>query len=116
MVKKIDVKSTLKKNEAPISSLNVEQIEEMTRLIHTKQEEETNLVTTTEPTAPSVADQPKRGRKSQSAATDERLVRVSVDLPESIFIQLKVLVIQQKTDLKSYVRQLVEREITTLKN
>ncbi|NJN35086.1 MAG: hypothetical protein HC817_13330 [Saprospiraceae bacterium] len=45
---------------------------------------------------------------------EERLLRVSVDLPESIFIQLKVHIIQQKTDMKTFVRKLVEREMSKL--
>jgi hypothetical protein len=53
----------------------------------------------------------KRGRKPNPIIDTERLLRVSVDLPESTFIQLKVLVIQQQTDLKSYIRKLVEKDL-----
>jgi hypothetical protein len=53
----------------------------------------------------------KRGRKPKMLMETERLLRVSVDLPESVFIQLKIAVIQQQTDMKSYIRQLVEKEL-----
>ena len=53
----------------------------------------------------------KRGRKPNPIIDTERLLRVSVDLPESTFIQLKVLVIQQQTDLKTYIRKLVEKDL-----
>ena len=52
----------------------------------------------------------KRGRKPKMLIETERLLRVSVDLPESLFIQLKIVVIQQQTDMKTYIRQLVEKD------
>ena len=52
----------------------------------------------------------KRGRKPKMMVETERLLRVSVDLPESLFIQLKIAVIQQQTDMKTYIRQLVEKD------
>ena len=52
----------------------------------------------------------KRGRKPKMMLETERLLRVSVDLPESLFIQLKIAVIQQQTDMKTYIRHLVERD------
>ena len=52
----------------------------------------------------------KRGRKPKMILETERLLRVSVDLPESLFIQLKIAVIQQQTDMKTYIRQLVEKD------
>ena len=53
----------------------------------------------------------RRGRKPNPIVETERLLRVSVDLPESVFIQLKILVIQQKTDMKAYIRKMVEKEL-----
>ena len=52
----------------------------------------------------------KRGRKPKLMMETERLLRVSVDLPESLFIQLKIAVIQQQTDMKTYIRHLVEKD------
>ena len=52
----------------------------------------------------------KRGRKPKMLMETERLLRVSVDLPESLFIQLKIAVIQQQTDMKTYIRHLVEKD------
>ena len=53
----------------------------------------------------------KRGRKPKSIMETERLLRVSVDLPEYLFIQLKIAIIQQQTDMKTYIRQLVAKDI-----
>jgi hypothetical protein len=110
MVKKIDIKSTLKKNEGQNPPLSIEHVEEMTQQIHSKKDAITAENSDTE-TPISTVEKTKRGGKLQAVANDERQIRVSVDLPESIFIKLKILVIQEKTDLKNYIRQLVEREI-----
>ncbi len=56
----------------------------------------------------------KAGRKPKLIYEPERLIRVSVDLPESVFIQLKVAVIQQKTDMKTYIRKMVEKDMEKL--
>jgi hypothetical protein len=142
MSKKIDIKRTLGKQTAPLS---IEDVEEMTRLIHNKNVEPTpaivienpkmnavetpdstvmnavitaNYEETTEKIAekkPKKVIEPstepaKRGRKPKMMMETERLLRVSVDLPESLFIQLKIAVIQQQTDMKTYIRQLVEKD------
>ena len=64
----------------------------------------------TEKIAELPAEKSKRGRKPKMMMETERLLRVSVDLPESLFIQLKIAVIQQQTDMKTYIRQLVEKD------
>jgi hypothetical protein len=64
-----------------------------------------------EPIAAPEPEKGRRGRKPNPIVETERLLRVSVDLPESVFIQLKILVIQQKTDMKAYIRKLVEKEL-----
>jgi hypothetical protein len=143
MSKKIDIKRTLGKQQPPLS---IEDVEEMTRLIHKKNEGTTPSEATVSPkmnaletptaqasegvktvnyekTTEFVAknfekaldapqtDKGKRGRKPKSIMETERLLRVSVDLPESLFIQLKIAVIQQQTDMKTYIRQLVAKDI-----
>ena len=125
MSKKFDIKRTLG-NPAP--PLSIEAVEEMTQLIHNKKTPtEIAKVVTPEPkeeiieVAPSIptpslktaekAEKSKRGRKPNQIIETERQLRVSVDLPESTFIQLKVLVIQQQTDMKSYIRKLVEKDL-----
>lgn len=141
MAKKIDIKRTL---GSPTPSFNVDAIEEMTRMIHTKKVEdaavlentstaqkkasttmikkETNIAAKTKqsvakkavPEAIVIAETPlatKRGRKPNPPATDERMVRVSVDLPESVFIKLKIKVIQEKTDMKRWAWRLIEKEL-----
>jgi hypothetical protein len=124
MSKKIDIKRTLGNPTPPLS---IEAVEEMTRLIHDKTPapvvktvDETPvpipLPLAVEKTAsPIIAEKGKRGRKPSLVVETERLIRVSVDLPESVFIDLKVFVIQQKTDMKSYIRQMVEREMSKKK-
>ncbi len=137
MSKKIDIKRTLGKTVTPLS---IDSVEEMTRLIHDKKPiEKVEIVEPIPSIAPIIVEkkpiQPptpkaakktttakyeqttvetekgKRGRKPKFIIEPERLLRVSVDLPESVFIQLKVCVIQQKTDMKTFIRKLVEKEM-----
>lgn len=132
MAKKIDIKRTLGN---PTPSLSVEAIEEMTRKIHQKNQAVEETPTTaslvevssapTEQTIPkkelakkSVSSvkvesstPTKRGRKPNPPVTDERMIRVSVDLPESVFIKLKTKVIQERTDMKTFVWKLVENHL-----
>jgi hypothetical protein len=134
MSKKIDIKRTLGKSVTPLS---IESVEEMTRLIHNKKPEvEPETIIPVEVTTPvtdveqkpapvkekkpiatnyeKTTEQPeksKAGRKPKLIFEPERLLRVSVDLPESVFIQLKVAVIQQKTDMKTFIRKMVEKEM-----
>jgi hypothetical protein len=145
MSKKIDIKRTLGKPSPPLS---IEDVEAMTRQIHSKNEEpkppvvvespkmnvaetvvspvvdtvktanyekttEKATVKTEEKKPEKTPETPaKRGRKPKMFMETERLLRVSVDLPESVFIQLKIAVIQQQTDMKSYIRQLVEKDLS----
>jgi hypothetical protein len=139
MAKKIDIKRTL---GSPSPSFNVDAIEEMTRMIHTKKVEDAALTKSIAPepiintvkekaktkaeikpkvakTVVAKATMPaeapvanKRGRKPNPPATDERMVRVSVDLPESVFIKLKIKVIQEKTDMKTWAWRLIEKELS----
>ena len=137
MSKKIDIKRTLGKTVTPLS---IDSVEEMTRLIHDKKPVEkiekmeptpsmTTIIEQKKPIQPPTAkatkkpttanyekttvetEKGKRGRKPKFIIEPERLLRVSVDLPESVFIQLKVCVIQQKTDMKAFIRKLVEKEM-----
>ena len=134
MSKKIDIKRTLGRVMPPLS---VDAVEEMTRLIHDKKPAENQPSdsveksisadkTTPQKTTPhKVKESPaanyekttveneksKRGRKPKFIIEEERLLRVSVDLPESVFIQLKVCVIQQKTDMKTFIRKMIEKEM-----
>jgi hypothetical protein len=137
MSKKIDIKRTLGKSVTPLS---IESVEEMTRLIHNKKPEAETEKTRLPEVMPPILDVPqkttpakekkiitsnyektteqleksKAGRKPKLIFEPERLLRVSVDLPESVFIQLKVAVIQQKTDMKTFIRKMVEKEMEKL--
>lgn len=132
MAKKIDIKRTL---GSPTPSFSVDAIEEMTRMIHAKKEESVpiEVIPVAQSAAPASEEKKgekkkvatkaaekviesstpaKRGRKPSPPASDERMIRVSVDLPESVFIQLKVKVIQEQTDMKTWVWRLVEKELS----
>jgi hypothetical protein len=128
MAKKFELGKTLGN---PSPSFSVETIEEMTKKIHDKEKiipiveikevpkkekvakpkkeasikEEKNTVSVITESAPEPV---KRGRKPGVPASDERMIRVSVDLPESVFIKLKTKVIQDRTDMKTFVWRLVE--------
>ena len=125
MAKKFELGKTLGN---PTPSFSVEAIEEMTKKVHDKKEnsaitipvEAVKTKTKETPKAKSaskiaveksvtvVAELAKRGRKPNPPASDERMIRVSVDLPESVFIKLKTKVIQDRTDMKTFVWRLVE--------
>jgi hypothetical protein len=140
MSKKIDIKRTLGKPTPPLSIEDVEAMTQLIHNKNTPSTPtivvenpkmnvakmadspvveapitanyEKNTVKAIEKTpAPPQSEKAKRGRKPKMMLETERLLRVSVDLPESLFIQLKIAVIQQQTDMKSYIRQLVEKEL-----
>ena len=94
----------------PVDAFEMPNYEETT----VKTGEKTAVKATTKTIEKTVASTPieksKRGRKPKLLMETERLLRVSVDLPESLFIQLKIAVIQQQTDMKTYIRQLVEKD------
>lgn len=123
---------------SPTPSFSVDNIEEMTRMVHEKKEIVT-VVPITEKTKVEIAkpvtekispkkekespknvteivakvieplqEPAKRGRKPSPPASNERMIRVSVDLPESVFIKLKTKVIMDRTDMKTFVWRLVE--------
>ncbi len=98
-------------NKAP--KLSPEEIEEMTKEVHQKVEKKRPVAAKRE-TQPPPTEVPKeegrRGRKPNPPET-ERMIRVSVDLPESVIIELKAKVVRQQTDMKNYIRKLVEREL-----
>jgi hypothetical protein len=131
MAKKFELGKTLGN---PTPSFSVETIEEMTKKIHDKEKITPDVVLKENPKkekvikitpkqeskpairekiiTPAVQQSPsepaKRGRKPNAPASDERMIRVSVDLPESVFIKLKTKVIQDRTDMKTFVWRLVE--------
>ena len=140
MSKKIDIKRTLGKPAPPLSIEDVEAMTQLIHNKNAEPKSaiiaenpkmnvakiadspvveaaitanyEKNTVKAIEKTTDSSqAEKAKRGRKPKMMLETERLLRVSVDLPESLFIQLKIAVIQQQTDMKSYIRQLVEKEL-----
>ncbi len=100
-------------NVAKPPKLSPDEIEEMTREVHAK------AVTSPVPekfekkaiAQPSLDEhQGRRGRKPK-LPENERMIRVSVDLTESVLIDLKARVTREKTDMKNFIRKMVEREL-----
>jgi hypothetical protein len=88
-------------NTVKAPKMSAEEIEEMTREVHHK----------TEKVVPAAPKPPApRGRRPKPVEL-ERTIRVSVDLPESTIISLKTKVTREQTDMKTYIRFLVEREL-----
>ncbi len=111
----------------PASKISPAEIEAMAREIHAPKPEPVvqaaapppAVVTPAPPPTPSEvasadsrpAPEPgRRGRKPKPREA-ERLLRVSVDLPESVFIALGARCVREKTDKMTYVRRLVERDL-----
>ncbi len=92
--------------------LSPDEIEEMTREVHEKTPSSKTADKVAAPNTgnEAAAGQGRRGRKPKPPE-EERMIRVSVDLPESVIIDLKARVIREKTDMKSFVRKLVEKEL-----
>ncbi len=111
-------------NTVKAPKISPEEIEEMTREVHHKTEKTAppdppkpvEPVRRAEPpaqknTQKTVEKAPApRGRKPKMPEI-ERTIRVSVDLPESTLINLKIKVTREQTDMKNFIRQLVEREL-----
>ena len=106
----------------PASKISPEEIEAMAREIHAPKVESPVLTVTPPPAvAPPTAtaaveddlrpqEPGRRGRKPKPREA-ERLLRVSVDLPESLFIALGTRCVKEKTDKMAYIRALVERDL-----
>lgn len=104
-------KVNVEETAATVSVSNVETANyEETTAIKTEKKTAKTAEKAIEKAIEPVAEKTKRGRKPKMLMETERLLRVSVDLPESVFIQLKIAVIQQQTDMKTYIRQLVEKD------
>jgi type IV secretory pathway VirB10-like protein len=105
----------------PASKVSPEEIEAMAREVHAPKNEQPVKVAAQPAAAPppkpvveseprSAQEQGRRGRKPKPREA-ERLIRVSVDLPESVFITLGARCVREKTDKMAYVRALVERDL-----
>lgn len=116
-------------NTVKSSKISLDEIEEMTKEIHHKTEiaaapaqrepkkrepkpaaAVAREVRATPPPPPEKKEPAPRGRKPK-APEPERLIRVSVDLPESTMIDLKSRTIRERLPMKDFIRRLVEREL-----
>jgi hypothetical protein len=92
-----------------------EEIEEMTKEVHDKSRPKTEIrseknIKKAAATKQEQQEKGRRGRKPKPPE-NERMIRVSVDLPESVIIDLKARVIRQQTDMKNFIRRMVEAEL-----
>ena len=103
----------------PASKVSPAEIEAMAREIHAPKSEVPAPVIApplivAPPPATAIADNDampgRRGRKPKPREA-ERLLRVSVDLPESLFIALGARCVKEKTDKMAYIRALVEKDL-----
>lgn len=112
----------------PANKISPAEIEAMAREIHAPKPEPIVLIAAPPPAIVTPAPPPpppsemaaadsrptpepgRRGRKPKPREA-ERLLRVSVDLPESLFIALGARCVREKTDKMTYVRRLVERDL-----
>ena len=111
MTKKVHDKKEISAVIVPVETVKTEKKEtpkakSEPKIATEKQEKSTKVVVETPIVV--IAEPVKRGRKPNPPASDERMIRVSVDLPESVFIKLKTKVIQDRTDMKTFVWRLVE--------
>ena len=111
MTKKVHDKKENSAITIPVEAVKTEKketpkVKSASKIAVEKQEKSTKVVAETPITV--LAEPAKRGRKPNPPASDERMIRVSVDLPESVFIKLKTKVIQDRTDMKTFVWRLVE--------
>ena len=111
MTKKVHDKKENSAITTPVEAVKTEKketpkVKSAPKIAVEKQEKSTKVVAETPITI--LAEPAKRGRKPNPPASDERMIRVSVDLPESVFIKLKTKVIQDRTDMKTFVWRLVE--------
>ncbi len=103
-------------NTVKSPKISAEEIEEMTREVHHKPEKSAPAKPETPAPSPVTAQKAAsappapRGRKPKPPEP-ERTIRVSVDLLESTIIELKAKVTRQQTDMKAFIRNLVEREL-----
>lgn len=107
----------------PAGKISPAEIDAMTREIHAPKPEPNVPVAASSlaivpPPATAIATEDlrpmpepgRRGRKPKPREA-ERLLRVSVDLTESVFIALGARCVREKTDKMAYIRALVERDL-----
>ena len=111
MTKKVHDKKEIRTVIVPVEAVKIEEKGILKVKSEPKKEakkQEVNTIDAIIVPVVAVAEPAKRGRKPNPPASDERMIRVSVDLPESVFIKLKTKVIQDRTDMKTFVWRLVE--------
>ena len=114
MTKKVHDKKEISAIIVPVETVKVEKKEPPEEKLEPKmaaKKQEKSVKVVAEMPIIAVTEPAKRGRKPNPPASDERMIRVSVDLPESIFIKLKTKVIQDRTDMKTFVWRLIENTL-----
>ena len=124
--KSFNVRGTLKKNteepklpkKVPLgkSTKDMDEIRERVDSIHEdvagpspiKSERET----TSRPTKSTPSEAPTSGTRNKEQAKPEKLVRITVDTPQSVHMKLKIRSIQSGVTLREYILRLIEADLS----
>ncbi len=127
--KKFNISSTLKKNSkeeevklAPKIPLkktvkDPEEVKSKVDEIHGEktEKEETSPISEVEQQAEEVSPKPKAkpktAPKKEAPAEKGRMVRMTIDTPEEIHLQLKIKSIQTRMSMRDYVLKLIEKDL-----
>ena len=118
--KKFNISSTLKKNKkeevelaakVPLKKIAKypEEIKEKVEEIHAD-EKSVEIKSIVEESAP-VKETPKPKAKKAAKPVKERMVRMTIDTPEELHLQLKIKSIQARTSMRDYVLKLIEKDL-----
>jgi len=118
--KKFNISSTLKKNKkdevelaakVPLKKIkkDPDEIKEKVEEIHADEKSsKTNPIV--EESTP-VKETPKPKTKKVAKPIKERMVRMTIDTPEEMHLQLKIKSIQARTSMRDYVLKLIEKDL-----
>ncbi len=118
--KKFNISSTLKKNKkeevelaakVPLKKVtkNPEIIKEKVEEIHADENVAETKSIVEEPAQ--VKEAPKPKTKKTAKPIKERMVRMTIDTPEEMHLQLKIKSIQARTSMRDYVLKLIEKDL-----
>jgi len=119
--KKFNISSTLKKNKkeevelapkVPLkkTSKNMEDVKEKVEAIHADEPPKTKTKTTT----PSTKSRNTTKSKAEIQPAEEqkqKMVRMTIDTPEEMHLQLKIKSIQARMSMRDYVLGLIEKDL-----
>lgn len=118
--KKFNISSTLKKNKkeevelaakVPLKKVtkDPEEIKERVEEIHADEVINEPKTTVEEPAPVKEPSKPKSRKVTKPIK--ERMVRMTIDTPEEMHLQLKIKSIQARTSMREYVLKLIEKDL-----